>query len=145
MVVKAGSAVVAILLSLAGCGGIIEQNVKPVTFAAGESREVCLIENPAVSEGFLDAYKSALSKRNLTIRMLPQGSALTACPLTLTYTANWRWDLALYLAYANLKVYRNGNLDGEALYDGMKAALDTGKFIKADAKIQELTDRLFPN
>lgn len=142
---KSGLAVVTILLSLAGCaGGIIEQNVKPVTLSASEPREVCLVENPAVSQGFLESYKAALAKRNLTIRMLPPGTPVNTCPLTLTYTANWRWDLALYLAYANLKVYRNGNLEGEALYDGMKAALDTAKFIKADAKIQELTDRLFP-
>ena len=133
-----------IVLSLAACG-TIEQKVKPVAFSAGEPREICVVENPSVTENFLAAYKNALSKRNLAVRMLPQGLAVDTCPLTSTYTANWRWDMALYLAYANLKVYRNGRLEGEALYDGLKAGLDTDKFIHAEAKIQELTNQLFPD
>jgi hypothetical protein len=141
---KAGMLFSAILLALTGCGGTIQQNVKPLSLSGSDTREICLIENLAVGDGFVEAYRSALEQRSLRVRMLPQGSALNACPVTLTYTANWMWDLTKYLAYANLKVYRNGNLEAQAVYDGLKAGLNTAKFIKAEAKIQELTNQLFP-
>jgi hypothetical protein len=141
--VKAGPASIALLVSLAGCG-TIQQKVTPIALSGSQPREICVVENPSARVSFLDAYKDALAKRNLTVRMLPPGTAVGACPLTTTYAATWRWDLALYLSYANLKVYRNSHLEGEALYDAEQAKADTKKFIHADVKIQELTDQLFP-
>jgi len=141
---KARQAPIAMLLLLAGCGGI-EQKVKPITIADGEPREICVVENTAVRLNFLDAYKGSLAKRNFTVRVLPEGSAVGTCPLTSTYTANWNWDLALYLTFVDMKVYRNNHLEAEAVYDSLKAGLDTNKFVDGGAKIQELTDKLFPN
>ena len=50
----------------------------------------------------------------------------------------------MYLIYANLKVYRNGRLEGEAMYDSRHGGLNMSKWINAEAKIQELTNQLFP-
>jgi hypothetical protein len=141
---KAALASIAILLSLTGCVGTIEQKVQPVALSGNEPREICLIENAAVHHEFLASYKKALSKRNLAVRLLPPGTALGGCPLMTTYDAKWTWDLALYLYYANLKVYHNNRLEGEALYDAAKGGTKTEKFINAETKIQELTDQLFP-
>jgi len=141
---KAGSAPILIMLLIAGCG-TIEQKVKPITLSGTEAREICVIENTSVRKDFLTAYRDALSRRNLTVRVLPPETAVGSCPLTSTYTANWRWDLALYLAFADLKVYRNGRLEGEAVYDSLQAGAKTSKFINAGMKIQELTDQLFPD
>jgi len=133
-----------LILSLAGCGSIQQQS-QPVSHSANEPREICVIEDPTVRASFLDTYKTDLSQKGFTVRVLPQGTAVDACPLTSTYEAHWRWDLALYLAYADLKVYRNGRLDGEALYDAKSAMLNLDKFIDAGNKIQELTNQLFPS
>jgi hypothetical protein len=136
-------AFITILLSLTGCG-TIEQKVRPVALSSDEPREICVVETPDAHHEFLPSYKSALTKKGMTVRVLPAGAAVGACPLTTTYEAKWQWDLALYLSYANLKVYRNNHLEGEALYDATRGGTKTEKFTNAEAKIQELTDQLFP-
>lgn len=121
----------------------INQTVKPV--AQVEGNQVCIVENPAVSQaGFLVAYTRALTDRGYVVKQLPSGSAVTACPVTSTYTANWRWDLAMYMAFADIKVYSAGKQSGEATYNAMSGGANMNKFIKADAKIAELVDQLFP-
>jgi hypothetical protein len=75
---------------------------------------------------------------------LPATASIIDCPITSTYTANWRWDLAIYMAYADIKIYNGGKVIGEANYDATRAGLNGGKFIDADKKINELVDQLFP-
>ena len=54
---------------------------------------------------------------------------MTACPITSTCTANWRWDLVLYLAFADINVYTNGQRFGHATCDAVGAGGNLGKFI----------------
>jgi hypothetical protein len=115
--------------------------VKPVEKIEG--REICVIENPAVRPGFIEAYKRSLTAKGYTVRHLAASGAITQCPVTSTYSANWRWDLALYMAYADIKVYSNGKLVGEAIYDSQRGGANMGKFIEADKKINELVNQLF--
>lgn len=127
-------------LLLAGCS--ITQEVKPVT--ALDGKEICVIENPAVRAGFIEAYKRSLSAKGFAVKQLPASATTTACPVTSTYNANWRWDLALYLAYAELRIYSNGKAAGEAKYDALSGSGNLSKFIEADKKIDELVNLLFP-
>jgi hypothetical protein len=128
--------------ALGGCA--ITQNIAPVERL--ESRQVCIVENPAVvQEGFLVAFRRALQDKGYAVQMLPPGSALTSCPIASTYTANWRWDLALYMAFADIRVFKNGQQSGHAIYDSTGGSLTTAKFIKGDEKITELVNKLFPN
>jgi len=106
-----------LVVVLAACS--ITQNVKPVT--------------PAESKG-------------LSVRVLDPGAGISACPLLTTYSANWRWDLAMYMAYAEMTVYRDGNEVGKATYDAlMGGGRVDKKFIKADEKVRELVNQLFPS
>jgi len=127
---------------LAGCS--IQQNVKPVTPAQLTSKEICVRENAAVRPGFLDSYRRALEAKGLTVRVLEPTAGVTACPLLSTYSANWRWDFTMYMAYAEMVVYRDGGEIGKAVYDTMSGGLNTNKFINADEKVRELVDQLFP-
>ena len=138
-----GLALVATFLLLTGCGNI-RQETQPFTRSANDPHEICLIEDSTVRESFREAYKNDLAQKGFTVRVLPQGAAIDSCSLTSTYEAHWRWDLAMYLVSADLRVYRNGQLDGEATYDAKGAGLNTDKFIDADEKLQELTNHLFP-
>lgn len=72
---------------------------------------------------------------------LPACGAASAAPST--YTANWRWDLALYMAFADLRIFTNGKQAGQATYDSLSGGANMSKFIKADEKIGELVDQLF--
>lgn len=132
----------AIAIAIATTGCAIQQTVQPVAMA--DNKQVCIVENPAVKNGFLDAYKRTLSTKGYIVRQLAQGASLVECPVTSTYTANWHWDLAMYMTYADITVYNKGAPAGKAVYDSRRAGLNTGKFINADKKITELVDQLFP-
>ena len=128
------------LIALTGCA--IHQTVKPVERFT--DKEVCIIENPAVGAGFVDAYKRALLGKGYLVRQLPPSASIVECNITSTYTATWRWDLALYMTYAEIKVYSGGKPLGEAKYDSQRGGANMSKFIDADKKIIELVSQLFP-
>ena len=103
-----------------------------------------MVKNPAVKEGFLDSYRSALTNKKYSVKILPESASVNDCQVASTYTAKWRWDLALYMAYAEINVFKDGEKAGEAVYDSQRGGANMGKFIDADAKIKELTNQVFP-
>jgi len=132
---------VAVALSISiGC--TITQRVMPVP--QDLENEVCIIENPRVRPGFVREYQSALQSRGYRYRMLPENARYEDRPITSTYLARWSWDIALYMAYAEIKVYRDSRLVGEAIYDATGGDGRFDKFIDAEPKIQELVAELFP-
>lgn len=139
MKVKAAG-VALIALALSAC--TIQQTVQPVTQVV--SKTICVVENPAVKSGFLEAYKRTLTSKGYMVRQLGPTAALNECPVTSTYSGNWRWDMALYLEYAEINVYSNAQPAGRATYDARSGGGNMSKFIDADKKIAELVDKLFP-
>jgi hypothetical protein len=127
-------------LALGGCA--IHQRVDPVPRMEG--RELCVIENPNVRESFLQEYRRALEEKGFQVKVLDKTADVNDCELTSTYTANWRWDLALYMAFAKLTVYSGGSQVGSALYDSLSGGGNIAKFISAENKIRELVGQLFP-
>lgn len=132
--------VVTLAFALSGCA--IHQTVQPVEHFT--EKEICIIESPAVKAGFLDSYKRALLSKGYLVRQLPASASIVECNISSTYSANWRWDLALYMSYAEIKVYRGGKPIGEAKYDSQGGDANPGKFIDADKKINVLVNQLFP-
>ena len=133
----------ALVVLAAGCS--IRQDVKPVTPAQLSSKEICVRQNAEVRANFLDAYRKALESKGFTVRVLEPTAGITACPLLSTYSANWRWDLTMYMAYAEMRVYRDGNEIGKAVYDALMGGGRMDKFINADEKVRELVAQLFPS
>ena len=127
---------------LGGCS--IKQTVTPVVLT-GQPAKVCIIRNEKVREGFIEAYIEALKARNIQARTLGGGVSLNECELASTYNAFWAWDLALYMRYAEIKVYRAAALVGEAVYDATWGGGRPDKFINAENKIRELVNELFPS
>ncbi|WP_295800240.1 Sbal_3080 family lipoprotein [uncultured Microbulbifer sp.] len=126
------------LLLVAGCS--IQQTVEPSSVSTGG--ELCIVENSAVREGFLAELQSSLAANGVHYKVLPANSSLVECEWTATYTARWTWDLALYMSFAEIKVYRNGAPDGSAVYDSTRGGANMSKFIDAETKIRELVDQL---
>jgi len=63
----------------------------------------------------------------------------------MTYTANWNWDLALYLTDARLRIYRGTERTpvAEATYHlRNKGGLSLAKFASAETKMNRLIDHL---
>lgn len=137
-------AVLLCVLLLAACS--ITQHVNPIT--QPPSGEVCIIENPAVREGFVKEYQRTLEVLGYQVRLLPPTAQLTECATTSTYVAHWSWDwfwtLGVYMSVAEIKVYEDGKLVGDARYDSSGGAANPKRIIDAEPKIRELVNSLFP-
>ena len=130
-----------LLFVLFGCS--IRQEIRPVSNIKTE--EICIIEAPAVRAGFIKIYKEILQKMGYSYKIVSSNSSFNVCKVTSTYYALWSWDLALYMSFAEIKVYNDGRLVGEAIYDSRGGGLNPNKFIKGENKIRELVMELFPN
>lgn len=130
------------LLAISGCS--IKQNVTPATLAAPSSNEICMIPAQGLREGFHNAYREQLQQKGFRVVEKAPGSSTSSCPLATAYTANWAWDLAMYMVYADIRVFQNGRQVGHANYDAKMGGGRMDKFIDAENKIAELTNQLFP-
>jgi len=140
--------VVAAMLALALVSGCtITQNARPVPLREGDTKEMCVIEDPRVSKTFLPAYRAALERRRFSVKTLAPGAPFTSCPLTSTYYARWSWDFVTYMSLAQIVVYRDGAQVGDALYDAPKAgfAMTTRIYESTDSKVETMVDQLFPS
>ncbi|UQG55095.1 MULTISPECIES: Sbal_3080 family lipoprotein [unclassified Marinobacter] len=135
--IKKASVMTSIMM-LSACS--ITQVIEPAEIVKGS--ELCIIENTDVREGFLKEYQSVLSSKSISHRLVSENSVPDSCEWTSTYVARWTWDLALYMSYAEIKVFYKGNLDGEAKYDSTKGGANMSKFIDAEPKIRELVNQL---
>ncbi|WP_278369416.1 Sbal_3080 family lipoprotein [Pseudoalteromonas lipolytica] len=146
------SVVTAVATVLAGCAA--KQDVSH--FEAEVPKTVCIAEHQAVKEGVVTALESGFAKHNVKTRVIPANYVLKhqayqtditsantdGCDAVAFYVANWHWDLALYMAYANIWV-----MDPEQKETIAQASYRTGggldKFIDANDKIIELVDAMF--
>ena len=62
---------------------------------------------------------------------------------TLAFTANWRWDMAMYLFYFQATLMENGRILGTAEYDARMGGGNPGKFGATAEKIKPLLRQLF--
>jgi hypothetical protein len=124
---------------LAGCA--INQSVKPV--GATAMAEVCIKNNPAVMMAdFLKELRSQLEAKGIRTSTF-DGERPDRCRHHLEYTANWRWDFAMYMAFADLRVHEDGLLVGQATYDALGGGMNLGKFGSTSEKMKRLVEPLF--
>ncbi|WP_076919766.1 Sbal_3080 family lipoprotein [Pseudoalteromonas sp. SK18] len=142
----------AIVTTLAGCAA--KQDI--TRFEINKPKTVCIAEHKEVREGVIDAMKKGFSKNDVNTRVISANYVLKHqdyqtdllngdtkdCNAVAYYVANWRWDLALYMAYANIWIK-----DIETNEKIAQASYRTGggldKFINAEEKIIELIDGMF--
>lgn len=127
-----------VILLISSCS--ITQNIEPAQIVDGG--ELCIIENPAVREGFIVEFTAELARKGIAYRMVGQNPVPPDCLWTATYTARWSWDVTIYMSYAEIKVFSGGKLEGQAIYDATKGSANMSKFINAEPKIRELVDQL---
>lgn len=129
-----------LLLAVAVSGCSIRQSVE--TASIENSATLCVLQNPEVRAGFLISLKSALADNGVKFRVVDHLAVPAECQWTADYVARWSWDLALYMSYAEIRVYKDGLMQGKALYDSTSGGANMGKFIDADTKIRELVSSL---
>ena len=64
---------------------------------------------------------------------------------TFTYTANWTWDMAMYLLYFRGTLYEQGRVLGEVEYDAKMGGGNLNKFGKTREKLTPLMTELLQN
>jgi hypothetical protein len=129
-------------LLLSACA--VRQDIRPVLLAPAAERAICIIEHPATRATFLEAFQRQLEARGFAVRVVPAGSGYNACPLTTTYVARWSWDITIYMSFAQIRVFQNGQEAGSAIYDATMAGARLDKWVDADAKVGEMVAELFP-
>ncbi len=136
------SLLLAAVVAISGCA--ITQEVTPSGLDQ-RGQELCLVRNSeVVQDGFHEVYERVLQKKGFKVRWLPDKSPVTSCPLVGTYEAIYRWDLAIYLARADLRIYADGKEAARAVYDSLSGGANMNKFIQTEPKLTELIDQLFP-
>lgn len=95
-----------------GCTAI---SVKPVPSDEKVSH-VCIKENPKVIvSGFSEALEENFAANLVTTEFF-SGRRPANCEYVLEYTALQSWDLATYMTYAELKLYKDNRRIGYAEY-----------------------------
>lgn len=125
------------LTLLASCA--INQSVSSASIP--DDAMICIIEDIAVREGFLIELTKVLDEKRITYQIVDKHEALD-CEWTMTYLGRWSWDLTIYLAYAEITIYRNRVQKGQAVYDASGGSFNLSKFIDAEPKIRELVEEL---
>jgi hypothetical protein len=139
MYARLSAAVAAVAVT--GCA--ITQEVSPVKLGQ-PAQELCLVRNSeVVQDGFHDVYVRVLERKGFRVRSLPDKASVDSCALLATYEAIYRWDLAIYLARADLRVFVEGKEAGRAVYDSLSGGANMNKFIRTEPKLAELVDQLF--
>ncbi len=127
-----------IALTLAAC--TITTHVDPVP--AKSLSAVCIKENDQVwSKEFLPTLQAEFSRYGIQT-VVYQGTCPAECRHHVEYTASWYWDVAVYLQYADVRVYDNDNLIGRATYDARNAWARPDKLGSTKGKLAQIMSDL---
>ena len=103
----------ALISLLSGCA--ISQNVTPVDSTTSISK-IFVLENEKVHmDGLIDELVGQISDMGFESEKY-QGDRPESATNYLTYTANWQWDLAMYLTYFKATLYEDEKVLGEVEY-----------------------------
>ena len=134
------SALIASVAAVALGGCAITQNVKPV--AATGITDLCVKNNPQVMmDGFVKELRGQIEKKGIRTTQF-DGERPASCRYHLEYTANWRWDMAMYLVFAQVSVYDGGLMVGQATYDAHGGGLRPDKWGPTSDKLAGLLNEL---
>jgi hypothetical protein len=132
-------ALLAVSAGVTGCS--ITQTVDPIKPA--QVSQVCVLDNKDI---FMDGFQPEV-QRQIEAKLVPtkiyKGPRPAECSHFVEYTANWGWDMAMYLTYAEFRVYDARGLTGSAFYDARRGGGRLDKFGPTAEKIRPLIDQLF--
>ncbi len=126
-------------LAISACTSI---EVRPLD-ASSPIKQVCIVDNPRVEvSDFVDVLRDGFDRHGIASAVVTADGAKT-CDVTLTYTAFRKWDLAPYLAHAELRLWREGRQIGAATYHlngggGLSLAKWEGTKTKMDPVMDQL-------
>ena len=130
------------LLLCSGCA--ITRNVQPVASGTQIDR-IYVNKNPRVlMDGFHPEILSQIQSLGFEA-VGYEGDKPKEARFYVTYTANWAWDMAMYLVYFRATLYDEGRVLGEVDYDAKMGGANMGKFGTTANKIRPLLTELLQN
>lgn len=133
----------ALLLSVAmlfsGCA--ISKNVQSVD-SSTQIEKIYVKDNPKVlMEGLLPEIVAQIEELGFASESY-DGDRPANARHYITFTANWQWDMAMYLTYFRATLYEDGRILGEVEYDAKMGGANMNKFGKTAEKIRPLLTEL---
>lgn len=74
-----------IIMLFSACS--IKQEVNPLTSLT--TKEICIVNNPTVRDGFLATYSHELTKKGYSPKVISVNSPLNSCKIVSTYIGKW--------------------------------------------------------
>jgi hypothetical protein len=125
-------------ITLSQCA--ITQDVKPAGLSS-DVKCISVVRNSKVHmEGLQTEIASQLRGMGYTVSVVdapPAGNGHY-----LTFTANWGWDMAMWLKYFHADLHRGPTVVGSATYDARTGGNGFNKFGKTADKIRPLLKQL---
>lgn len=133
-----------LIAATALCSCSITQDVVPLPPDVVVGK-IYMQDNPNVHmEGFQPELRRQIEENGVEVHVYdsqpPEGARFT-----LEFTANWTWDMAMYLSYFRADVFDNGRSIGSMEYDARSGGANMGKFGNTASKIRPLVYELFGN
>jgi hypothetical protein len=126
-------------VGMTGCS--ISQTIDPLEPA--QVSQVCVLDNKDIfMDGFQPEVQRQIEEKHIPTKVYT-GPRPAECSHYFEYTANWQWDMAMYLTYAEFRVYDAKGLAGSAFYDARNGGGRLDKFGHTADKIRPLIDQLF--
>ena len=129
-----------ILAATAMFFGCVTMNAKKVSDLKG-NEEICIVDTSSVRPSFRDAYERRIRANGYQTRIITDKNN-PSCELTTTYYATYGTHWGLFLATAELRVFRGDKVVGAASYNAPWAS--PAKHGRVEPKIGSMVNELFP-
>jgi hypothetical protein len=127
------------LLALSGCS--INTKVNPVPEPAKIS-SLCILHNPEVLMDEFEPAVQRIMEAQGVDTLVVEPPTPKECHYRMEYSANWRWDLAMYLWFAEFRIYDGADKIAEAQYDARWGGARLDKFGTTASKIEPVLQGL---
>lgn len=120
---------------MAGCA--ISKNVVPIDSDHEIDKIYVRYSDDVHMEGINDEFVSQFQSLGFDAELY-KGDTPDEARHTFIFTANWAWDLAMYLTYFHGTLYEEGRMLGEAEYDARSGGSNFSKFGPTASKLKPL-------
>ena len=132
--------IAALAVFLTGCS--ITQSVVPV----GPDKDIEKIyveNNPDVHmKELVNELVIQIKENGIDAEIFEKGGKPVSAKHTMRFTANWAWDMAMYLTYFKATLYEGGEVIGQVEYNAKSGGANMNKFGRTRDKIQPLLQEL---
>lgn len=130
------------LLLLTGCA--IKTNINPAP-AGTEISTIYIQNNPDVfMDGMLPEIVRQLERMGYATKVY-EGERPAGVIHHMEFTANWAWDIAMYLTYFRVELFQDGVPRGRAEYDARLGGFRIDKFGPTAEKMRPVLRELLKN